>query len=199
MISTVVSGSSGAANTNRSVRSRRASSPGGLRSAALKWFDMVAPSVVVAWVVVVLRPGISCTGSGAVPCRPGVGPGDGARAPSIAVNWTSWISRAGIWRPFVATGPGPRLHGEPAWARMVDTSDSLPVRNRAGQWRGQRFSASTHSERIPGAGTGHAGLGTMARFQRLCLPAVIFYLAGHRLSWTVNPSFLSTATAPLFP
>ena len=24
-------------------------------------------------------------------------------------------------------------------------------------------------------------------------------LAGHRLSWMVNPSFLSTATAPLFP
>jgi hypothetical protein len=26
-----------------------------------------------------------------------------------------------------------------------------------------------------------------------------FYLAGHGLCWTVNPSFPSTATAPLFP
>jgi hypothetical protein len=58
---------------------------------------------------------------------------------------------------------------------------------------------TTHTERIPGAGIGHAGLGTMARFQRLCLRAGQLYLAGHRLSWTVNPSFLSTATAPLFP
>src|SRR5215831_7189357 len=80
MISTVRPGLSGAAKTNRSVRSRRASSPGDLRSAALKWFDMVAPSVVVACVVVVPRPGINCAGSRAVPCRPGPGPGDGVRA-----------------------------------------------------------------------------------------------------------------------
>jgi hypothetical protein len=35
MISTVVLGSAGAGKTNRSVRSRRASSPGNLRTAAL--------------------------------------------------------------------------------------------------------------------------------------------------------------------
>src|SRR6476646_5561538 len=40
MISTVRSGLSGAVNTNRSVRSRRGSSPGCLRLAALKWFDI---------------------------------------------------------------------------------------------------------------------------------------------------------------
>src|SRR5450631_4109508 len=51
MISTVRSGLSGAANTKRSVRSRRASSPGCWRLAALKWFDMVTPSVVLLWVV----------------------------------------------------------------------------------------------------------------------------------------------------
>src|SRR5258708_248815 len=51
MINTVRSGLSGAVNTKRSVRSRRASSPGCLRLAALKWFDMVTPSVVLVWVV----------------------------------------------------------------------------------------------------------------------------------------------------
>src|SRR5262249_6330858 len=78
MISTVRPGLSDASKTNRSVRSRRASSPGDLRSAALKWFD----TALLRWYlcVVWLRPGISCTGSGAVPCRPGVGPGDRARA-----------------------------------------------------------------------------------------------------------------------
>src|SRR6476646_5055666 len=52
MISTVLPGLSGAAKTNRSVRSRRASSPGCWRLAALKWFDMVTPSVVLGWMVV---------------------------------------------------------------------------------------------------------------------------------------------------
>jgi two-component system KDP operon response regulator KdpE len=47
----------GAAKTNRSVRSRRASSPGCLRLAALKWLDMVVPSGVGAGVE--LRPGVS--------------------------------------------------------------------------------------------------------------------------------------------
>src|SRR5258708_19362323 len=51
MINTVRSGSSGAANTKRWVRSRRAWSRGCLRLAALKWFDMVTPSVVIVWVV----------------------------------------------------------------------------------------------------------------------------------------------------
>src|SRR5205807_9943962 len=37
---TVRSGLSGAGNTNRSVMSRRGSSPGCLRLAALKWFDI---------------------------------------------------------------------------------------------------------------------------------------------------------------
>src|SRR5258708_4289742 len=76
MSSMVLPGLSGAVKTNRSVRSRRASSPGDLRSAALKWFDMVAPSVVL--VRVVLRPG-----SAAQEVEQGgvdlirVGPGDG--------------------------------------------------------------------------------------------------------------------------
>src|SRR6266478_8394643 len=43
LISTVLSGLSGARKTKRSVRSRRASSPGNLRLAALKWLDIVAP------------------------------------------------------------------------------------------------------------------------------------------------------------
>jgi len=43
MISTVLSGSQPTLNTNRSVKSRRLSSPGNLRLSALKWFDMVAP------------------------------------------------------------------------------------------------------------------------------------------------------------
>src|SRR5258708_33898810 len=43
MIRIVLSGLSGAPKTKRSVRSRRASSPGNLRLAALKWLDMVTP------------------------------------------------------------------------------------------------------------------------------------------------------------
>src|SRR6476646_2030853 len=43
MIRTVLSGLSVDANTNRSVRSRRASSPGNLSMAALKWLDIMPP------------------------------------------------------------------------------------------------------------------------------------------------------------
>src|SRR5258708_35554801 len=43
MIRIVLSGLSGAPKTKRSVRSRRASSPGNLRLAALKWLDMATP------------------------------------------------------------------------------------------------------------------------------------------------------------
>src|SRR2546421_13123843 len=42
-ISTVLPGLSGDANTKRSVKSRRESSPGNLSMAALKWLDIVAP------------------------------------------------------------------------------------------------------------------------------------------------------------
>jgi hypothetical protein len=48
MISTVLPGSSVDLNANTSVRSSRVSSPGNLRLSALKWLDIVAPSVVIA-------------------------------------------------------------------------------------------------------------------------------------------------------
>src|SRR4029077_15232956 len=48
MISTVLPGSSVDLNANTSVRSRRVSSPGNLRLSALKWLDIVAPSMVIA-------------------------------------------------------------------------------------------------------------------------------------------------------
>src|ERR1700685_2665622 len=83
MISTVLPGwwrcrrwcSPGVLNTNRSVRSRRLSSPGNFRLSALKWLDMMAPLVVMAR-----------TGSGPQEVQQGgvdlagVGPGDGVRA-----------------------------------------------------------------------------------------------------------------------
>src|SRR6266545_3118192 len=48
MISIVVSAWSEVLKTNRSVRSRRGSSPGNLSLSALKWLDTVAPLVVIA-------------------------------------------------------------------------------------------------------------------------------------------------------
>src|SRR6266700_4392164 len=63
MISTVLSGSSGDLKANRSVKSRRASSPGNLRLSALRWLDMVAPLLVVGGVVV-LPPDWRGLGSG---------------------------------------------------------------------------------------------------------------------------------------
>src|SRR5262249_41184630 len=44
-MSTVLPACSGDANTNRSVKSRRGSSPGNLSIAALKWLDILAPCV----------------------------------------------------------------------------------------------------------------------------------------------------------
>src|SRR6266496_108008 len=92
MISTVVSGSSGELNMNTSVRSRRLSSPGNLRLSALKWFDMVSPMWVIAWVgggpgrPRAVRPAPGWPGLAAQEVQQGgvdlagVGPGDGVRA-----------------------------------------------------------------------------------------------------------------------
>src|SRR5271155_5352716 len=70
MIRTVLSGSSAEVNTNKSVRSRRRSSPGNLRLSALKWFDMMTPWRMSA-ADEVEQGGVDLAG---------VGPGDGGRA-----------------------------------------------------------------------------------------------------------------------
>jgi hypothetical protein len=46
MMITVLSGSSAEVKTNKSVKSRRRSSPGNLRLSALKWLDTISPWVV---------------------------------------------------------------------------------------------------------------------------------------------------------
>src|SRR5580693_8742463 len=70
MISTVLPGSPVEENANTSVRSSRVSSPGNLRLSALKWLDMVAPSVVI-------RTGDAIKGgSPRLPVAPGKVPGE---------------------------------------------------------------------------------------------------------------------------
>src|SRR5580658_10775237 len=70
MIRTVLSGSSAEVNMNRSVKSRRRSSPGNLRLSALKWLD-----ISFSWCALaadeVEQGGVDLGG---------VGPGDGVRA-----------------------------------------------------------------------------------------------------------------------
>src|SRR5207245_10845827 len=81
MISTVWPGSSPDLNANTAVRSSRVSSPGNLSMSALKWLDIVAPLVVIAWIGEVLRrtqnpsrgrvgPGLLRHHVGRVPGRP---------------------------------------------------------------------------------------------------------------------------------
>src|SRR3984957_1803809 len=108
MISTVRSGLSGAVNTKRSVRSRRASSPGCLRLAALKWFDMVAPSEVCAWAVALRRgSAVEEAEQGGVDLG-GVGPGDGVRA-AFDHDELRVLDQGG--EPFAGLGQGQDLVG----------------------------------------------------------------------------------------
>jgi hypothetical protein len=85
---------------------------------------MVAPSVVVAWVVVMLRPGISCAGSRAVPCRPGVGPGDGVRA-ALDRGELDVVDQAGqafgglVWRQDLVRVSMEHQHGHGWWASLI--------------------------------------------------------------------------------
>src|SRR4029453_1904717 len=120
MISTVRSGLSGAANTNRSVRSRRASSPGDLSLAALKWFDMVTP-----WVVVGL-------GSGA----PGAGPGPQSWGPPRP----SWTYGCGSRGGRVARAPAqvPPARGRPGSLVASGHDAAVDVPDGAGDPAGGR-------------------------------------------------------------